>query len=213
MNLDCLGALVLIDINWLHFLILIFAAFSINYLIINEVNVYFSGKSYLSKWVLCFMFSIAVVLLKNYVPSSFTYLLALAVAGGVEFISTLVVLMKKRKDYSQVKEEYRRAPHITNEMFEYSQSQIAALKNRENEISANLQNSNQASAANSIDGKADRIDGEFPSKANTVIRDTKIINSDRLYGQQEFLKESRGQKITLSPYLRSNLDNSTTPKK
>ncbi|MCE5285936.1 MAG: hypothetical protein LLG02_08845 [Pelosinus sp.] len=203
----------MLDINWLHFLILILAAFSVNYLIINEGSVYFSKKSYFSKWALCFIFSTVLVLLKSYVPSSFTYLLAFAVAGGVESINTLVALMQKRKDFNHEKEEeYKKILDITDEVFEYYQNQISALKNNENVIKSNSQNSNQASAANNINDKTGKINEDSPSKINVSVKGTKIINSDRIYGQQEFFKESKGQNIILSPYLRSNLDNSNTKK-
>jgi hypothetical protein len=60
----------MVDIDWLDFLVMILAAFSVNYLIINEVSIYFSKKTYLSKWALCFVFSIVVVMVKCFMPSA-----------------------------------------------------------------------------------------------------------------------------------------------
>lgn len=201
------------DINWLHLLVLVLAAFSLNYLIINEVSVYFSKKSYLSKWAVCIIISTFIVLLRKYVPASFTYLLVLAVAGGVELIYTLTALMKKRKDFNHEKEEeYKKILDITDDVFEYYQSQIAALKKGENINNSNPPIINHASTAHGISSETGKQNVSSPSQIKVTLKDTKIINSDRMYDQNEFLKESKGQNITLSPYLRSNLDHSIIPK-
>lgn len=224
----------MMDINWLHFIILIFAVFSINYLIVNEVTVYFSGKSYLTKWVICFIVSTIIILLKSYIPSSFIYVLALAVAGGVEFLNGIISFVKKRKALNyEKKEEYKKIPDI-NELIKYYQNQISTLRNRKNEIIGNYKNNKQPSTADSIKGnmiggnpsknnqaivadninhKADKTNSRPSSKINISAKDIKIIDSDRMYGQQEFLKETQDQEITLSPYLQSNLNSSNLVKK
>lgn len=197
-------------INWLDLFILILATFSINYLVINEIGIYFSNKSYLSRWVLCFLLANGIVLLKIYLPSSFIVLLTLAITGGAEFISTLTSLIKERKDFNNEKEEsYKKILDITDDVFGYYQDQITNLKN----AIGNADNSEKNQKVINNNPTDSKVNSIYNSNQMSPFGNTKIINNNRAYHQDEFLKESQGQKITLSTYLRDNLNKQNPPKK
>ena len=77
----------MMDINWLNYFILIMAVFSVNYLIVNEGAIIISKKPYLTKWGLCFIVSMLLILLHKNSPYSFIILLALSITGAFEIIT------------------------------------------------------------------------------------------------------------------------------
>ena len=56
------------NINWLDYSILILAVFSVNYLVVNEGAIIISKKPYLTKWGLCFIVSMLLILLHRVFP-------------------------------------------------------------------------------------------------------------------------------------------------
>lgn len=183
-------------ISWLNYFILILAVFSVNYLILNEGAIIFSKKSYLTKWGLCFLVSILLIILHIYSPYSFIFLLALSVTGAVDIISNLIVLVKKKENHNfQV--EIKELSDIVNLMVQYYQN-LAHESIAENK-------SNTTSASKSKKTEPSKKGQEAILRTKSESKEPRVIKSNRLYGLEEFIKESEGQNVILSSNLRSNL--------
>lgn len=183
-------------ISWLDYFMLILAVFSVNYLILNEGAIIFSKKSYLTKWGLCFLVSILLIILHIYSPYSFIFLLALSVTGAVDIISNLTVLVKKKENHNfQV--EIKELSDIVNLMVQYYQ-------NRAHESIAENK-SNTTSASKSKKTEPSKKGQEAILRTKSESKEPRVIKSNRLYGLEEFIKESEGQNVILSSNLRSNL--------
>lgn len=183
-------------ISWLDYFILILAVFSVNYLILNEGAIIFSKKSYLTKWGLCFLVSILLIILHIYSPYSFIFLLALSVTGAVDIISNLTVLVKKKENHNfQV--EIKELSDIVNLMVQYYQNQA------HESIAENKSNTTSASKSKKTEPSKKGQEAILRTKSES--KEPRVIKSNRLYGLEEFIKESEGQNVILSSNLRSNL--------
>mgnify|MGYP000845582065 CR=1 FL=1 len=183
-------------ISWLDFFILILAVFSVNYLILNEGAIIFSKKSYLTKWGLCFLVSILLIILHIYSPYSFIFLLALSVTGAVDIISNLIVLVKKKENHNfQV--EIKELSDIVNLMVQNYQNQA------HESIAENKSNTTSASKSKKTEPSKKGQEAILRTKSES--KEPRVIKSNRLYGLEEFIKESEGQNVILSSNLRSNL--------
>lgn len=183
-------------ISWLDYFILILAVFSVNYLILNEGAIIFSKKSYLTKWGLCFLVSILLIILHIYSPYSFIFLLALSVTGAVDIISNLIVLVKKKENHNfQV--EIKELSDIVNLMVQYYQNQA------HESIAENKSNTTSASKSKKTEPSKKGQEAILRTKSES--KEPRVIKSNRLYGLEEFIKESEGQNVILSSNLRSNL--------
>lgn len=183
-------------ISWLDYFILILAVFSVNYLILNEGAIIFSKKSYLTKWGLCFLVSILLIILHIYSPYSFIFLLALSVTGAVDIISNLTVLVKKKENHNfQV--EIKELSDIVNLMGQYYQNQA------HESIAENKSNTTSASKSKKTEPSKKGQEAILRTKSES--KEPRVIKSNRLYGLEEFIKESEGQNVILSSNLRSNL--------
>lgn len=183
-------------ISWLNYFILILAVFSVNYLILNEGAIIFSKKSYLTKWGLCFLVSILLIILHIYSPYSFIFLLALSVTGAVDIISNLTVLVKKKENHNfQV--EIKELSDIVNLMVQNYQNQA------HESIAENKSNTTSASKSKKTEPSKKGQEAILRTKSES--KEPRVIKSNRLYGLEEFIKESEGQNVILSSNLRSNL--------
>ncbi len=183
-------------ISWLNYFILILAVFSVNYLILNEGAIIFSKKSYLTKWGLCFLVSILLIILHIYSPYSFIFLLALSVTGAVDIISNLIVLVKKKENHNfQV--EIKELSDIVNLMVQNYQNQA------HESIAENKSNTTSASKSKKTEPSKKGQEAILRTKSES--KEPRVIKSNRLYGLEEFIKESEGQNVILSSNLRSNL--------
>lgn len=183
-------------ISWLDYFILILAVFSVNYLILNEGAIIFSKKSYLTKWGLCFLVSILLIILHIYSPYSFIFLLALSVTGAVDIISNLTVLVKKKENHNfQV--EIKELSDIVNLMVQNYQNQA------HESIAENKSNTTSASKSKKTEPSKKGQEAILRTKSES--KEPRVIKSNRLYGLEEFIKESEGQNVILSSNLRSNL--------
>lgn len=183
-------------ISWLDYFILILAVFSVNYLILNEGAIIFSKKSYLTKWGLCFLVSILLIILHIYSPYSFIFLLALSVTGAVDIISNLIVLVKKKENHNfQV--EIKELSDIVNLMVQNYQNQA------HESIAENKSNTTSASKSKKTEPSKKGQEAILRTKSES--KEPRVIKSNRLYGLEEFIKESEGQNVILSSNLRSNL--------
>ena len=183
-------------ISWLDFFILILAVFSVNYLILNEGAIIFSKKSYLTKWGLCILVSMLLILLHKYSPYSFIFLLALSVTGAVEIISNLIVFVKKKENHNfQV--EIKELSDIVNLMVQNYQNQA------HESIAENKSNTTSASKSKKTEPSKKGQEAILRTKSES--KEPRVIKSNRLYGLEEFIKESEGQNVILSSNLRSNL--------
>lgn len=187
-------------ISWLDFFILILAVFSVNYLILNEGAIIFSKKSYLTKWGLCILVSMLLILLHKYSPYSFIFLLALSVTGAVDIISNLIVFVKKKENHNfQV--EIKELSHIVDLLVQHYQSQ-----NDEKKVENKSQSTSTTSKSNKPAPPQKSNEGILRQRSES--KEPRVIKSNRLYGLEEFIKESEGQNVILSPNLRSNLQSS-----
>lgn len=183
-------------ISWLDYFMLILAVFSVNYLILNEGAIIFSKKSYLTKWGLCFLVSILLIILHIYSPYSFIFLLALSVTGAVDIISNLIVLVKKKENHNfQV--EIKELSDIVNLMVQNYQNQA------HESIAENKSNTTSASKSKKTEPSKKGQEAILRTKSES--KEPRVIKSNRLYGLEEFIKESEGQNVILSSNLRSNL--------
>lgn len=183
-------------ISWLDFFILILAVFSVNYLILNEGAIIFSKKSYLTKWGLCILVSMLLILLHKYSPYSFIFLLALSVTGAVEIISNLIVFVIKKENHNfQV--EIKELSDIVNLMVQNYQNQA------HESIAENKSNTTSASKSKKTEPSKKGQEAILRTKSES--KEPRVIKSNRLYGLEEFIKESEGQNVILSSNLRSNL--------
>lgn len=183
-------------ISWLDYFMLILAVFSVNYLILNEGAIIFSKKSYLTKWGLCFLVSILLIILHIYSPYSFIFLLALSVTGAVDIISNLTVLVKKKENHNfQV--EIKELSDIVNLMVQNYQNQA------HESIAENKSNTTSASKSKKTEPSKKGQEAILRTKSES--KEPRVIKSNRLYGLEEFIKESEGQNVILSSNLRSNL--------
>ncbi|NLJ40991.1 MAG: hypothetical protein GX352_05195 [Clostridiales bacterium] len=193
-------------INWLDFLIIILASSSVYHLIISEISVYFSSKSYLSKWILRLIISIITVSVFYFIPNAYTYLLVLSCAGAIELFKSLIKLQTETitndsKGHEKIVDSidkvkignYNNTSPITNS----KESQRDNRKGVGNDIAEAKRN-----APNAIKQNKPTISTTTKSKS------PKIIRSNRTYELQEFLEESADQNILLSHTLQSNLEHS-----
>lgn len=190
------------NINWLDYSILILAVFSVNYLVINEGAIIFSKKSYLSKWGLCFIVSMLLILLHKYSPYSYLFLLALSITGVVEIISNLILLIKKKVNHS-LEVEIKQLPDIVDLMSQYYQNQQSIVESK----------SSSASTSKSTKTETPKKSQDLISRTKIDSKEPKVIKSNRLYELEEFIKESEGHNIILSTNLRSNLQPSKPTEK
>jgi len=190
------------NINWLDYSILILAVFSVNYLVINEGAFIFSKKSYLTKWGLCFIVSMLLILLHKYSPYSYLFLLALSITGVVEIISNLILLIKKKVNHS-LEVEIKQLPDIVDLMSQYYQNQQSIVESK----------SSSASTSKSTKTETPKKSQDLISRTKIDSKEPKVIKSNRLYELEEFIKESEGHNIILSTNLRSNLQPSKPTEK
>lgn len=186
----------MVDINWLDYFILVLAGFSVNYLIINEAATFISKKSNLTKWVVCFVASFILVLLHKYSPYSFIFLLTLSLTGAVDIIIHLLMLAKKEKKLS-IEVESKQLLDAVDLMINHYQN-LSQKENIQNKV-------NPTSVSKNTKTKTVKKSEESSLPAKSDSKEPKIIKSKRLYGLEEFLRESEGQNVVLSPSLRSNL--------
>lgn len=190
------------NINWLDYSILILAVFSVNYLVINEGAFIFSKKSYLTKWGLCFIVSMLLILLHKYSPYSYLFLLAISITGVVEIISNLILLIKKKVNHS-LEVEIKQLPDIVDLMSQYYQNQQSIVESK----------SSSASTSKSTKTETPKKSQDLISRTKIDSKEPKVIKSNRLYELEEFIKESEGHNIILSTNLRSNLQPSKPTEK
>lgn len=186
-----IGGLFMPEVSWLDFFILVLTAFSIIHLTLNRLSAYFVKKTYLAKWVLCMLTSALIVFFRFYVPYSVFYLIAFAVAGCVELLTDLIDT-KKGKTNGLNKEEYIGMRSIVQDMIN---NQIKGRENSTEEVDK---------TANIIKKQDKELSNKYKEKKKPKVPN--IIDSKRLYNQQEFLKESENGNIFLSNLLRNNLN-------
>lgn len=194
----------MMDINWLNYFILIMAVFSVNYLIVNEGAIIISKKPYLTKWGLCFIVSMLLILLHKYSPYSFIFLLALSITGAIEIITHVIELIKN-KEKRNFEVEFKQLPDLIDYMLQYNQNQV------QQKIEESKPDSASASKNTKTETSKKSHDTILRTKSDS--KEPRVINSKRLYGLEEFIKESEGHNIILSSNLRSNLQPSKPTEK